>query len=106
MNIEEIISLCDDSTIEITNHCLLRMHQRNISYTDLKKAVANGMVIENYPDDYPHPSCLIMSRISADRIIHIVVGIGKGKLWFITTYFPDSDLWNDTFTKRKEKYYE
>lgn len=40
---------------------------------DVKKCIMNGEIIEDYPDDFPHPSCLIFGHMVNNRIIHVVV---------------------------------
>ena len=101
MNIDEIKLLCKDDTIEVTQHILLRLQQRKITYKEIKEAILNGEIIEDYPEDFPYPSCLILGITIKNRVIHIVVGIGENKLWLITAYEPDSNLWDSDFKKRK-----
>ena len=38
------------------------MMERSIELTEIKQAIAKGEVIEDYPDDYPYPSCLILAK--------------------------------------------
>ena len=52
--------------------CLERMQEREISRADVKKCVLEGEIIEDYPDDFPHPSCLIFGYTINDKIIHVV----------------------------------
>ena len=35
------------------------MQERDISRNDVKNGIATGEIIEEYPEDYPNPSCLI-----------------------------------------------
>ena len=35
------------------------MQERDISRADVKNGIATGEIIEDYPEDYPNPSCLI-----------------------------------------------
>ena len=56
MDIDIIKNLCNDETIEVTQHILLRFQQRNISYSEIKQAILSGEIIEEYPEDYPYPS--------------------------------------------------
>ena len=102
MDIDTIKNLCIDETIEVTQHILLRFQQRNISYTEIKQAILSGEIIEEYPNDYPYPSCLILGKTSSERILHVVTGIGENKLWLITAYIPDPTQWSDDFKKRNE----
>jgi hypothetical protein len=80
---------------------LTRCQQRNISYREIKEALKTGEIIEEYPDDYPYPSCLILGLTSNARHLHVVIGLGEGKLWLITAYEPDPVYWDETFKQRK-----
>lgn len=103
MTIEEVKKKCKDSSIEVTAHMLQRLQMRNISYHEIKEALINGEIIEDYPEDYPYPSCLVLGYTIKKRILHVVVGIGENKLWFITAYEPDLEQWSADFKCRKEK---
>ena len=41
-------------------HAIRRMFERNIVYGELVEALEEAEVIEEYPDDHPYPSCLIL----------------------------------------------
>lgn len=60
-----------------------------------------GEIIERYPNDYPYPSCLLLGSAVNKRKIHIVCGIGNGKLYIITAYYPDTDKWENDYKTRK-----
>ena len=77
MNIDQIRLLCSNATIEVTQHILMRCQQRNITYEEVKEVIENGEIIEEYPDDYPYPSCLILGMTIKGRKIHVVVGLGE-----------------------------
>ena len=102
MDIEQIKMLCKDVTIEVTQHILVRCQQRHITYEEIKEVICNGEIIEEYPDDYPYPSCLILGMTLKGRRIHVVVGVGEDSLWLITAYVPDSEQWDSEYKIRKE----
>ena len=102
MDIEKIREMCRDESIEMTSHCLLRLQQRNIRFAEIKEAVRNGEIIEEYPNDYPYPSCLILGYTNDKKVLHIVVGLGETKLWLITVYKPDINQWSSDYKSRKE----
>ena len=102
MNIEEIQACCKEGRIQWTAHVLQRLIKRNIARKSIKEVLQNGTIIEQYPNDYPYPSCLVSGYTSTGEILHIVCGIGENRLWIITAYRPDSSIWNDSFSKRKE----
>lgn len=39
-----------------------------------KNGIATGEIIEDYPDDFPNPSCLIFGYNVNGQILHIVAG--------------------------------
>ncbi len=52
-------------------HAVRRMVQRQISVDDVRHVLATGEVIENYPDDTPYPSRLILGWLGV-RPVHVV----------------------------------
>lgn len=101
MNIDIIKDLCKDETIEVSQHFAERCRKRGITYKEAKEAILSGKIIEEYPDDYPFESCLILGVALNLKILHVVAGIGNNKLWLITVYEPDRNRWNSTFTERR-----
>jgi len=99
--IEQLHGLCNDDTIVLTQHLTTRCDERGIGFEDIKSAILNGKIIEQYPSDYPYPSCLIHCHLESDKHLHVVVGLGDGRLWIVTAYYPDGEEWKDDFTARK-----
>lgn len=91
------------SNIKWAKHCLERMQERDISINDVKSCLQTGEIIEYYPDDFPHPSCLIYGRTLENKILHIVVGTDNSTLFFITAYFPSTDKFEADIKTRKEQ---
>jgi len=96
--IEDVRAYCNDNSIVLTEHLLTRMRQRHIRLDDIKYAITKGEIIEQYPTDYPFPSCLI----NAENL-YIVCSIGEGRLYIITAYRPSQEHWENGGRKRKEK---
>jgi hypothetical protein len=100
LRIEDLRDCLNNETLILTDHLLTRMRQRNIRFTDIKRAIENGEIIEQYPTDYPFPSCLINGEN-----IHVVCSLGenhlgeshlsKHHLYIITAYRPSSSQWED-----------
>ena len=95
--------LCSSKKLRWTNHIFIRLAQRGISMDDVRSAILNGELVEDYPDDYPFPSCLIMGRRSSTGIIHVVCAPNDSgtELWLITAYIPSKEKWMDDFKTRK-----
>lgn len=103
IKIEDIQALCSDQTIFMTQHAHDRCRERGIKYKDLKSAISTGEIIEQYPDDKPYPSCLLLGITVSSKPLHLVCSIGTGTLWIITAYWPDPQKWDSNFKIRKER---
>ena len=102
MDIADLQKLCDSEDIRWTGHVLKRLLQRGISQADVLRAIQGGEIIEQYPDDYPYPSCLLLGTDTAGDPLHVCCGRGPGELWMITAYHPDPDEWEpDLKTKKR-----
>lgn len=102
ITIEELRKLCTDETIAFTQHLQVRMHQRGIHYADVLAVIETGKIIEQYPTDYPYPSCLVLGAAVDKKSIHVVCGVGASRLWVITTYYPSAEKWEPDGKTRKE----
>ena len=69
MTIEDIVLLCNAQSVRWTSHILQRMFRRGISRDDVVNALTNGEIIEQYPTDYPFPSCLVMGYTKAGKVL-------------------------------------
>lgn len=72
---------------------------RMITTKDVRRVIANGELIEDYPEDSRGHSCLILG-IAADRPVHVICSPKKEYLAIITAYVPDKQDWEDNYKKR------
>ena len=103
MEITDLQKLCENGSIRWTGHILKRLMQRGIFQTSVVQAIHSGEIIEQYSDDYPYPSCLLLGTTEAGEALHIVCGIGEGEVWLITAYHPDPDEWESDLKTRRAK---
>ena len=103
MEITDLQKLCENGSTRWTGHILKRLMQRGIFRASVVQAIRSGEIIEQYPDDYPYPSCLLLGTTEAGEALHIVCGIGEGKVWLITAYHPDPDEWESDLKTRRAK---
>ncbi len=77
------------------------MFQRKVSAEDVISVIDKGEVIENYPDDTPYPSQLILGWCKS-RPLHVVLAknLLDKELIVITAYEPDSEKWDKDFKRR------
>lgn len=79
------------------------MQERDITIDDVSKCIMSGEIIENYPDDFPYPSCLIFGYNISDKILHTVVGSDGELLYIITAYYPTPDKFMEDLKTRRTK---
>lgn len=101
LDIAVLRTLCRDKKIKWTTHILMRLQERGINPSDVKQAILNGEIIEQYPDDYISPSCLILYISYNGRPIHIVVGCNGKLIYIVTAYFPDLTEWQNDYKTRR-----
>jgi hypothetical protein len=82
-------------------HALERMFERRVTTEDVQAVVTKGEVIQDYPEDKPYPSRLMLGW-RGTRPIHVVVAEDSedGILIVVTAYEPDPIQWDSGF-KRK-----
>ena len=87
----------------ITIHAQERLRQRGIKAKDVRNCVMTGEIIEQYPDDFPFPSCLIFGKTINGKILHVVASDEGTGSRIITAYFPDNIKLGDDLKTRREQ---
>ncbi|MFQ5985432.1 MAG: DUF4258 domain-containing protein [Alphaproteobacteria bacterium] len=92
----------DCDRIVFSGHAVQRMFERGIEAKDVERVLRHGEVVEEYPDDTPFPSCLMLKFVEG-RPIHVVVAFESETrtCHVMTAYPPDPDLWDAGFKQRK-----
>ncbi len=99
--IDEIRQRVARGEFEFTQHAVDQSIVRRITVGELREAIANGEVIEDYPDDKYGPSCLIFGRTAAGRPLHVQCSYpARLIVKIITLYEPDPTLWTDFKVRR------
>ncbi len=93
----------DDRKLVFRAHAIRRMFQRKITAEKVRRIVETGEVIEDYPEDAPYPSRLLLGW-SEERPLHVVVADNArdDEVIVITVYEPDPTLWENTFRRRRK----
>lgn len=100
-DLESARTLCGTECEIITRHCQLRLEKRGIAIEDAEYAIMNGEMIEQYPKDYPFPSCLVFCILPNSLPLHVVCSMGDGHLYLITAYYPTLDKFEPDFKTRR-----
>ncbi len=102
MKIENLRELYVKDLVFLTQHVIERCKQRGIRPIHIRLSVMTGEIIEDYPDDFPSPSCLILGSPTIGVPLHVVIGSNGETAKVITAYYPDIDKWESDMKTRKE----
>jgi len=85
-------------------HALARMAERAISQEDVLRAVCEGQIIEEYPEDRPCASALFLGLTRDSRPMHVVAALDADKDFghVITAYFPEETHFQADWKTRRE----
>ncbi len=101
--INQIKKKFDNDEFEFSKHATDQSILRNILVAEIRQAIKNGMIIEDYPKDKYGPSCLIFGRTMAGRPVHIHCSYpSRPLIKIITVYEPDSDEWIEFKIRRRK----
>jgi hypothetical protein len=81
------------------------MFERDISDDTVKEVIKRGKIIEEYLDDKPYPSFLILGFENRDskKPIHVVFAKNDKDIIVITVYRPDKLKWTNNYETRIKK---
>lgn len=84
-----------------TTHALRRMLKHGIRSRQVREVLERGERIEEYPDDMPLPSYLVLG--TSGRVLHVVAAddADRDETIVITTYEPDPAEWEADYKTRK-----
>ena len=83
-------------------HAVQRMFERGVTGAAVREVLEHGEVIEDYPQDQPFPSCLMLGRVG-NRPLHVVTAdnVPDDETIVITVYEPDLLRWEADFKQRR-----
>jgi hypothetical protein len=100
--IQDIQTKIVSEKFELSKHAVDQSIIRQIRLYEIVEAIANGQIIEDYPNDKYAPSCLICGITETGRTIHIQSSYPSRPLVkIITVYEPDPNKWTNNFTIRR-----
>ena len=103
LELSEIRKLLRNGKIITSVHILEQLDERDIKYSEVKRAINEGEIIEQYPDAYPYPACLVL-YINIDGIpLHVVVASDSEYITLVTAYRPSIDRFESDWKTRKRR---
>ncbi len=103
MNKQWIKDRVEKGNYQLKLHAMERSSIRGIDPLEIKEALFNGEIIEDYPTDKRGHSCLVYGKSKIGRDIHALCGMAYDTLWIITVYEPDPAEWVNPKTRRTVK---
>lgn len=99
--LDEIRTKIRNNQFEFSQHATDQSIIRHISVQELREAIEDSEIIEDYPNDKYGPSCLILGFTQSKRPLHIQCSCPSRPLVkIITLYEPDPLRWIDFKTRR------
>ena len=92
--INEIRHKVQNEEYEFSKHATDQSIIRNIFVSEIKQAILNGEIIEDYPNDKYGPNCLIFGVTDQNRSIHVQCSYpSRDLIKIITVYEPNINDW-------------
>ncbi len=84
----------------LSAHAREQAGKRRIGDEELVQTLANGEILEDYPDDPRGASALVLGHTHDGRSLHVVCAFDpSGTLLVITVYEPERPWWLDERTR-------
>jgi hypothetical protein len=104
LDLNALIDAVRNHKVRITDHADEEAHADALSMEEILASVAEGEILERYPDDRPYPSCLLLGMTPTGEPVHTVWAYNADSGWavLVTVYRPDPNRWFD-WRRRKPR---
>ena len=99
-DLERIKQAAKRGRFKITLHARVEMHAEGIMDKEMREAILDGTIVEDYPEDERGHSCLVYGQTGEGRHLHVVVSAFADPPIIITVYEPKPPRW-ETPTERR-----
>jgi hypothetical protein len=82
-----------EGQLMISLHAAEEALAEDITRSEIEEAMLNAQVVEEYPDWWLGPSCLIYGQTQAGRDLHVVASTSGLPVTIITVYEPGPPKW-------------
>ena len=103
MDINWIKGQVEKGDYQLKLHAVERASMRGIDPLEVKEALLNGEIIEDYTEDKRGHSCFVYGKTQGGRDIHVLCEAAYDTLWIITVYEPDPAEWVNPKMRRVVK---
>lgn len=98
MNIDLIKAKVRGNEFSLSDHADHEAADENIDIAEIRQAILDGEILEEYADTGRGASCLIVG-IANERPIHVVCGWRRDQAVVITVYIPKPPKFIDPWTR-------
>ncbi len=101
----QVVGLIQRGEVRISEYGYDELAADGIFARDVLAMVADGIVVEDYPDYAKGPCVLVLQKDRGGESMHVVWSIPKGAsspAVLITAYRPDTDRWEPGFVRRRK----
>jgi len=105
MDTAQVKALVRQKRYKISHHAEVEREAETITIDDIKTAILNGELLEDYPSDPRGHSCLMLGTTEDGRPLHVVLTILSQieEVLIITVYVPTLPKWLDPRTRAPRK---
>jgi hypothetical protein len=83
-----------EQQIKISLHAAEEALTERISRAEIEAALLSAQLLEDYPDWWLGPSCLVYGQTQAGRDLHMVASYSELPITIITVYEPRPPKWH------------
>lgn len=102
--LDGIVDALRNGRYRITDHAADELAADDIAERDLIVATASGEVIEDYPEAFPFPACLVLGALTEMPAgpVHAVWALDPESCYafLVTAYRPDPTRWSSDLRRR------
>lgn len=100
--LDEICTKIENWQFELSRHAANQSIIRRITMQEVREAIENCEMLEDYPEDKYGPSCLILGFTKSNRPLHIQCSYpSRSLIKIIILYEPDPSRWIDSKIRSK-----
>lgn len=106
MNTGDLREAVERGSVHVTDHADEEANNDSLTLTQVYDSLRSGQIIEDYPNDQPYPSCLVLGYCQSGtetEPVHSVWAYNQnsGFCVLITVYRPDPARWYGDYETRR-----
>ena len=82
-----------------TGHAEQERQNDNLTISEVRESLLNGIILEQYEDTERGESCLVVGFTQTGKPVHIVCGERKSKVVIITVYIPSPPKFKNPYER-------